>query len=137
MKAAFTISLGAIFGSLLITSQAFHWYRIQEMFHFESFHMFGLLGSAILTGALSVFFLKKYRVKSVSGAEIKPKRKAVRPVGNIVGGLFFGVGWAITGACTAPIFILSGWNWQIGLWAIAGALLGTLIYAVLIKILPK
>ena len=137
MKTIIAISAGAAFGAVLIASQAFHWYRIQEMFYFESFHMYGLLGSAIATGMLSIWLLKKFGVQTIQGERIQPKKKEVRPVGNSLGGLFFGLGWGITGACTAPIFILVGWNWIIGAICVLGALTGTLIFGAIQKRLPK
>ena len=129
MRIILSLLLGALFGSILIFSEAFHWQRIQEMFHFESFHMYGLLFSAIGTGLISVYLLRKTRVKAVSGNEIQLKKKELQLRGNIIGGLIFGAGWAITGACTAPIFILVGFNWQIGLVVLAGAILGVLTFA--------
>lgn len=137
MKILISILFGMYFGTVLIASQAFHWYRIQEMFHFDSFHMYGLLGSAIATGALSVWILKKKKILSLNGNPVKTKQKELKPVGNSIGGLLFGIGWGITGACTAPIFILVGWNWQIGLVCIAGALIGTITFAALKNKLPK
>lgn len=137
MKTLLAISLGFVFGSVLIFSEAFHWYRIQEMFHFESFHMYGLLGSAIVTGTFSMYLFKRFRVKSVSGNKLIIKKKSRKPVGNIVGGVLFGVGWGLTGACTAPLLILVGLNWQIGAIGLFGALLGTLIFASLKSKLPE
>lgn len=137
MNTLITLLLGAAFGFLLIASGAFHWYRIQEMFHFGSFHMFGLLGSAIATAALGVWALRKWNVRSLSGKEIRTQQKEIRPVGNIAGGLLFGIGWGLTGACTAPLFILAGLHWQVGLIAIAGALSGTMLYAWFKTYLPK
>lgn len=137
MKTIIAIAAGAAFGAVLIASQAFHWYRIQEMFYFKSFHMYGLLGSAITTGMLSVWILKKWRVTNINREQIQIQKKDVRPFGNSFGGLFFGLGWGITGACTAPIFILVGWNWIIGVVCILGALTGTLIFGAVQKNLPK
>jgi len=137
MKVIVYVALGIYFGAVLILSQAFHWIRIQEMFHFESFHMFGLLGSAIVTGALGVWCIKKLQLKSVEGNELKPVRKPLEPFGNSIGGLFFGLGWGVTGACTAPIIILLGFQWQIGLISVAGAILGTLIFGLIKNKLPK
>ncbi|MCR9173081.1 MAG: YeeE/YedE family protein [bacterium] len=137
MKAAIYLLLGIGFGTVLIASQAFHWNRINEMFHFESFHMYGLLGSAIATGALGVWVIKKFQLKSIRGNDAAPIKKPVQPTGNVVGGLFFGLGWGVTGACTAPLFIVAGLHWQIGLVSIAGALIGTLIFGVIKNKLPK
>ena len=131
-----TISLGAVFGSILVFSDAFNWYRIQEMFHFDSFHMYGVIGSAILVGGLTTLVLKKSGVKSFKGTAIRTKRKDIRPAGNSIGGLLFGAGWALTGACTAPIFILIGYQWEIGIIALLGAIVGALIYGIVNKKLP-
>ncbi len=131
------MTLGIFFGTVLIASQAYHWYRIQEMFHFASFHMFGLLGSAIITGAVAVWFLKKRKALSIQQKPIELKPKKLRPIGNSFGGALFGIGWGITGACTAPVFILVGWRWQIGLVCVLGTLLGTILYAAVSSKLPK
>lgn len=128
--------LGAIFGTILIYADVFNWYRIQEMFHFDSFHMYGVIGSSIGVAGISVWFLKKNRILSHDKNEIKTSRKQIRPFGNTLGGLIFGAGWALTGACTAPIFILVGFKWEIGLIALAGALIGTMIYGIVNTKLP-
>jgi uncharacterized protein len=127
-----TILLGAFFGTVLILGDVFSWFRIQEMFHFKSFHMYGTLGSAIFVGIL----LRWKKIRSVNGQPIVPKEKTIRPFGNVVGGFLFGAGWALTGACTAPIYILIGVQWQIGLIALLGAILGTYLYSLLIQKLP-
>lgn len=131
-----TILLGAFFGGVLILSDAFNWYRIQEMFHFEAFHMYGLIGSAIAVGAVTTFLLKKGGIKSIHSRAIQTKQKEVRPFGNTIGGLLFGAGWALTGACTAPIFILVGYKWEIGVLTLSCAVLGALLYGIVNKKLP-
>lgn len=137
MKFILTVVLGFIFGAILIKAEAFHWYRIQEMFHFQSFHMYGLLGSAILTGAISVWGLRKIKPKTIDGKVINLTQKKRRPAGNIIGGLFFGAGWALTGACTAPLIIIAGWKWEVGAIGLLGALLGTIFYALVQTKLPR
>lgn len=126
----FTISLllGIYFGFVLLLSEAYSWFRIQEMFHFQSFHMFGLLFSAILTAMVSIVVLKRIKLKSVFGNSIRTERKPLNWKSNIAGGLIFGVGWAISGACSGPLFVLVGLEWKIGLTGLCGALLGALIY---------
>lgn len=124
-----TIVLGFLFGSVLIASDAFSWIRIQEMFHFKSFHMYGLLFSAIATAAISIMIIKKWKIKSISGNEIVVKPKKLDLKASIFGGTIFGIGWGITGACSAPLFILIGIKWQIGGIILAGAILGTIVYA--------
>lgn len=131
MKALIYVLLGFGFSTVLIYSEAFHWNRIQEMFHFRSFHMFGLLFSAIGTAAIGLLLIKRFKLKSVNGTEIQIKKKPVQIYANAFGGLLFGAGWAITGACSAPLFILVGFSWKIAIPAIAGAFLGALLYGVI------
>lgn len=137
MKAIITIVIGFVFGSILIASQAFEWSRIQEMFYFESFHMFGLILSAIATAAISLLVIKKLGVKSIDGSDIVIQPKPIRKFGNIVGGLSYGLGWGLTGACAGPVFILIGLHWIIGLVVFIGAIIGTIIYGVLKEKLPE
>jgi uncharacterized membrane protein YedE/YeeE len=136
MKIALTLVLGFLFGNILIAAQAFSWFRIQEMFHFDSFHMYGLLFSAIGTGALSLFILKKFKVRSIKGNEVEVKPKPTQISANVIGGLLFGLGWSISGACSAPLYILIGMHWQIGLVLLSGALAGTFLYGAFKSKLP-
>lgn len=133
MKAITTIILGFLFGSLLISTQAFSWFRIQQMFHFESFHMYGVLFSAIGTAALSLFIIKKLNIKSINGNPIVLKKKEIDWKGNIIGGLIFGIGWGLSGACSAPLYILIGLHFKIGITLFLGAIAGVYIYARLIQ----
>ena len=135
-KILLTIILGAFFGFVLIESQAISWYRIQEMFHFHSFHMFGLLGSAIFTASFSLFLIKKYQIKSLDKNKIILQKKPVQVKANLIGGIIFGLGWGLTGACSAPLFILVGLTWQIGLLLFGGALIGTFSYAIIKNKIP-
>jgi uncharacterized membrane protein YedE/YeeE len=137
MRTIATILIGFLFGWILILSEAFSWYRIQEMFHFKSFHMYGVLGSAIVTGALSLFILKKFSIKSINGNPLVIKPKPIQLKANIIGGLIFGIGWGLSGACSAPVFILAGKEWQIGGFLLLGSLLGVLIYGIFEDKLPK
>lgn len=124
-----TISLGAFFAWVLIASQAISWYRIQEMFYFESFHMYGLLGSAIATGSISLYLIKVLRIKSINGKEINPQPKVLTWRANAIGGVIFGIGWGLSGACSAPLFIWLGLSWHLGLLLFAGAMAGVWLYA--------
>lgn len=135
----FTISLllGILFGAVLIASEAFSWYRIQEMFYFKSFHMFGLLFSAIATAAVSVLWIKKNKPKSIYGEEISVVPKQTPYKRSVLGGLIFGAGWAISGACSAPIYVLVGFKWNLGLCLIIGAVLGTFCYGLLAHKIEK
>jgi hypothetical protein len=132
-----SIVLGAFFGGILIESQAISWYRIQEMFYFQSFHMYGLLGSAILTGFISLKLINYFKVKTIYKNEIIIKPKQVTWKANFFGGIIFGLGWGLSGACSAPLFILIGIDWKLGFILLVGALLGTLTFGLLEKSLPK
>jgi uncharacterized membrane protein YedE/YeeE len=128
--------IGAAFGLVLIKAEVASWYRIHEMFHFQAFHMFGIIGSAIAVGAVSVFLLKKLHSKSLTGETIAPKPKEFQKVGNLAGGFVFGLGWALTGACPGPMYALLGAGYTPIVLALAGALAGALVYATVRPRLP-
>jgi hypothetical protein len=130
------IALGSLFGTVLTEAQAVSWYRIQEMFYFQSFHMYGLLGSAIATGALSLWIIRKFKIKSIHHNPIEVKDKPFQWKANLVGGIIFGLGWGLTGACSAPLFITLGIDWKIGILLLIGALIGTYLYATVKDKLP-
>ncbi|MFN5416028.1 MAG: YeeE/YedE thiosulfate transporter family protein [Flavobacteriia bacterium] len=136
LKTIITIILGAVLGIVLTESQAISWYRIQEMFYFKSFHMYGLLGSAIATGAISLILLKKFKLKSIYNNPIVVKDKPLTWKANLFGGILFGLGWGLTGACSAPLFILVGLSWELGIILLIGALSGTFFYALLKDKIP-
>lgn len=120
---------GTLFGLILIKVEAISWFRIQEMFYFDSFHMYGVLGSGILTAFLGLQLLKKWK-------GIQPKPKPLEWKANVIGGLSFGIGWGITGACTGPLFTLIGLHIWPAFIILFGAFLGTFIYAATKKFLP-
>ncbi|HEU5289458.1 MAG TPA: DUF6691 family protein [Cyclobacteriaceae bacterium] len=127
--------VGILFGILLIKAEVVSWYRIQEMFRFQSFHMYGVIGSAVVVGALSVWLLKKFNVKSISGEAIQiPKRKFHK--GTVIGGLLFGFGWALTGACPGPLFALIGNGAYVVIISLFSAIAGTWIYGAIRNSLP-
>ena len=101
------LAVGMIFGLVFIKAEIVSWYRIQEMFLFDSFHMYGVIGSAVLTGMLSVFIIKKLGLKTIYGEKAVLKDKVFNK-GQIFGGLIFGLGWAITGACPGPMYAQIG-----------------------------
>ena len=118
---------GIIFGIIFVKAEVISWFRIQEMFRFQSFHMYGIIGSAVLVGMISVGLIKKFNIKTIYGEPIIiPSKKFNK--GQIYGGLIFGFGWAITGACPGPLFA------QIGTGALAvsvtllSAVAGTWVY---------
>lgn len=126
---------GTMFGIILVKSEVLSWFRIQEMFRFQSFHMYGVIGSAVVTGMISVFIIKRFKVRTVDGRPIvfhdKPFHK-----GNIYGGLLFGFGWALTGACPGPLFALIGSGATVIMVALLSAIVGTWVYGALQHRLP-
>lgn len=124
-----------LFGILLIKAEVVSWYRIQEMFRFQSFHMYGVIGSAVLVGALSVWILKKFNIKSASGTTVHIPRREFHK-GTIVGGLLFGFGWALTGACPGPLFALIGNGAYVFVVVLASAIAGTWVYGAVRTKLP-
>jgi uncharacterized protein len=126
---------GILFGILLVKSEVISWFRIQEMFRFQSFHMYGVIGSAVLVGMISVFIIKRLKLKSFTGDTITfPVRKLSK--GNIYGGLLFGFGWALTGACPGPLFAQLGSGALVTVVTLLSAIAGTWVYGLFYKKLP-
>lgn len=117
-------------------SEAISWYRIQEMFRFQSFHMYGIIGTAIVLGAIAVFSIKKFKIKDIDGNEIDftPKNKGW--IRYLAGGIIFGLGWALTGSCPGPLFVNLGYGYLSMIIVIMGALAGTYLYGVIRSKLP-
>ena len=136
MKFLKYILVGFIFGIVLTKSEAVSWYRIYEMFQFQSFHMYGIIGVAVITGIIGVQIIKRFKVKDLNGNPIIITDKEPGSVRYWVGGLLFGLGWALVGACPGPIFILLGAGILPVLFILIGALLGTFIYGILKNKLP-
>ena len=130
------IVVGFVFGIVLTKSEAISWYRIFEMFEFQSFHMFGIIITAVITGTIGIQIFKKYQVKSIEGQVIKVADKEKGTFRYWIGGLFFGLGWALVGACPGPIFILIGAGFWPVILVLIGALLGTFVYGVFKEKLP-
>ncbi|MGA2166831.1 MAG: DUF6691 family protein [Terracidiphilus sp.] len=129
--------LGTAFGIVLTRSEVLSWFRIQEMFRFQSFRMYGIIGSAIATAALSIALIRKGALKSASGETISiPKKELGRGVRYALGGTIFGLGWALTGACPGPLFGLIGNGVSVMIVAVLSALLGTWFYGLLRPRLP-
>ena len=119
--------IGVVFGIVLVKSEVISWFRIQEMFRLQSFHMYGVIGSAVVVGMLSVWLIKKYKVKSIYGEPIQFVSKKFNK-GNIYGGILFGCGWAITGACPGPLFAQIGTGATVISITLLSAILGTWVY---------
>ena len=129
--------LGICFGIVLTESELISWFRFQEMFRFQSPRMYLIMGSAVMTAAISVALIKRLGIKTVTGEPIAvPPKELGRGIRFIAGGIIFGVGWALAGACPGPLFALVGNGITVMLAAIASALLGTWIYGVLRSRLP-
>ena len=119
--------VGILFGVVFIKAEIISWFRIQEMFRLESFHMYGVIGTAVMVGAISVFLIKKFGIKTIHGEAITFTDKKFNK-GQIIGGLCFGFGWAMTGACPGPLFAQVATGAYVVLVVIASALLGTWVY---------
>lgn len=129
--------LGTSFGFVLTKSEVISWYRIQEMFRFQSFHMFGIIGSAIVVAASGLWLISRTEARSLSGERITvPPKRLGNGTRYWAGGTMFGLGWALVGACPAPLFALVGTGESVMLAAIASALVGTWTYAMLRHRLP-
>ncbi len=126
---------GVLFGIVLIKSEVVSWFRIQEMFRLQSFHMFGVIGSAVVVGAISVFLIKKFNIKTIRGEKIILSDKTFNK-GQIYGGLLFGFGWAMTGACPGPLFAQLGYGAATISVTILMAIFGTWVYGKLREKLP-
>jgi uncharacterized membrane protein YedE/YeeE len=126
---------GVFFGIILIKSEVVSWYRIQEMFRLQSFHMFGVIGSAVVVGILSVWLIRRFNIRTIHGEPIHfVKRKTNK--GNIYGGLMFGCGWALTGACPGPLYALVGNGYTVVLVSLVSAIAGTWVYGLTRKHVP-
>jgi uncharacterized membrane protein YedE/YeeE len=129
--------LGTAFGIVLTRSEVLSWFRIQEMFHFQSFRMYGIIGSAVATAAVSIAVIKAAGLKSASGEPITLQPKPLnRGIQYAAGGTIFGVGWALTGACPGPLFALIGNGVTVMTVAVVSALAGTWTYGWLHPRLP-
>ena len=126
---------GLLFGIILVKSEVISWFRIQEMFRLQSFHMFGVIGSAVVVGIISVWLIKKYKIKTIYGEPIEFVNKKFNK-GNIYGGLLFGFGWAITGACPGPLFAQIGTGATVIIVTLLSAIAGTWLYGLIRKQLP-
>lgn len=127
---------GILFGIVMTKSEAISWFRIQEMFRFQSFHMYGIIGVAVVLGAIMIYFIKKGQGKNLFGDTITFKPKANTYKASIFGGTIFGLGWAMTGACPGPLYTLLGHGYFIILVVILSALVGTIAYGAIREKLP-
>jgi len=127
--------VGIVFGLALTKGEAISWYRIQEMFRFESFHMFGIFMTAIPTGALVIWLIRKLQVKTMEGEPLQIPRKQYHN-GVVFGSLIFGFGWALTGACPGPLYAQIGAGFSVTIITLLAAVAGTWVYGRLQRYLP-
>jgi len=126
---------GIFFGIVLVKAQVISWFRIQEMFQLTSFHMYGVIGTAVITGIISLQVIKRWNIKTISGDPISVTPKTFNK-GQIFGGLIFGLGWAITGACPGPLFAQIGTGFTVVAVTLLSAIAGTWVYGALKSKLP-
>lgn len=136
MKHIKYLLIGILFGITMTKSEAVSWYRIQEMFRFQAFHMYGIIGSALFVGVIGVFFMKKKQLKSINGEALKFKVNERSFKRYLFGGIVFGLGWALSGACPGPMYTLLGSGFTVFIVVILSAVLGALLYGLLKDKLP-
>lgn len=131
------LSIGALFGFVLMKTEVVSWFRIQEMFRFDSIHMYGIIGLAIMVGMISIQIIKRFNVKDLEGKPISiPAKDSSQVTRYIVGGTFFGLGWALLGACPGPMFALLGSGITVMIIPIMAGIAGTYTYGVIKDKLP-
>jgi len=135
-KYALLLFLGTIFGIALAKAEIVSWFRIQEMFRFQAFHMYGVIGSAVILGSLFVQIIKRSGLKDMDGLPIVFSDKDKSVWRYLLGGTIFGLGWALVGACPGPIFILIGYGYLSVFIVLLGAILGTFLYGLIRERLP-
>ncbi|MBO0342325.1 MAG: DUF6691 family protein [Bacteroidota bacterium] len=136
MKNLTFIAIGTFFGIVLYKSEAASWFRIYEMFKFDSFHMYGIIGSALILGIIFVQLIKRSKTKSFFGEEIKIADKEPSFTRYILGGTIFGLGWGLAGSCPGPIYILTGAGYWPILIVLVGSLIGAFVYGAVRGKLP-
>lgn len=127
--------VGIMFGIVFVKAEIVSWYRIQEMFRLQSFHMYGVIGTAVIIGIISVWYIKRFKVKTMQGERVVFHKKEFHK-GNVIGGLLFGLGWAITGACPGPLFAQIGSGFLVIMVTLLSAIAGTWTYGLLRNKLP-
>jgi YeeE/YedE family (DUF395). len=129
------VVVGILFGIVFVKAEVVSWFRIQEMFRLQSFHMYGIIGSAVLVGMISVWLIKKFDIKTIYGEPIVFHPKSFSK-GQIYGGLLFGLGWALTGACPGPFFAQIGTGATVVGVSLLSAIAGTWFYGLIREKLP-
>ncbi len=127
--------VGIIFGIAFTKAEVISWFRIQEMFRLQSFHMYGVIGTAVVVGMISVFLIKRFNIKTIYGEKVEFHQKKFNK-GQIIGGLIFGLGWAMTGACPGPLFAQIGTGALVVVVVLLSAIVGTWVYGYFRERLP-
>ena len=136
MKTLVYLIIGTFFGIVMYKSEAASWFRIYEMFEFGSFHMYGIIGSALVIGVIGTQIIKRNNLKALGGQDMELKPKVMSIPRYLIGGILFGLGWALAGACPGPMYVLAGAGFGSILIVIFGAILGTFVYGLLRDKLP-
>ncbi|MFD1629797.1 YeeE/YedE family protein [Pseudopedobacter beijingensis] len=136
MKNIVYLLIGTFFGIVMYKSEAASWFRIYEMFQFQSIHMYGLMGTALAVGIIVVQYIKRNKVKNINGEPINIADKDKSIPRYLIGGILFGLGWALAGACPGPMFVMTGAGYFPILVVILGAVLGTWLYGLIKDKLP-
>lgn len=136
MKFIKFLILGTLFGIVMAKSEAFSWFRIQEMFRFQSFHMYGIIGTAVTLGVIGVALIKKYNLRDIKGNPINffPKEKSI--MRYLIGGTIFGLGWALSGACPGPMVVNIGYGFLSMIVVFLFAIIGTYLYGAIKNKIP-
>ncbi len=136
MKLLKYLLIGVLFGIVMTKSEAISWYRMQEMFRFQSIHMYGIIGSALAIGVLMIQWMKRSQFRNVEGDVVVFNDKKRSIARYLFGGTIFGLGWALSGACPGPMFTLLGNGFSVFIVVIFSAVVGTLVYGMLRNVLP-
>lgn len=128
--------VGIFFGITMTKSEAISWFRIHEMFRFESFHMYGIIGVAVVCGMIWMWLMKKFEIRTLKGTLVQYMPKKLNFTRFLVGGSIFGLGWALIGACPGPIYVMIGNGYAIFVLVLLGAVIGTFIYGSVKQKLP-
>ncbi|RYE54326.1 MAG: transporter [Sphingobacteriales bacterium] len=129
------LAVGIVFGIVFVKAEVISWFRIQEMFRLQSFHMYGVIGTAVVTGMISVWLIKRFNIKTIHGEDIRFHTKKFNK-GQVIGGLIFGLGWAMTGACPGPLFAQIGTGALVVIVVLLSAIAGTWVYGYFRESLP-
>lgn len=136
MKFIKFLILGTLFGIVMAKSEAFSWFRIQEMFRFQAFHMYGIIGTAVTLGVIGVALIKKFKLRDITGNPINffPKEKSI--MRYLIGGIIFGLGWALSGACPGPMVVNIGYGYLSMIVVFLFAIIGTYLYGAIKNKIP-